>query len=181
MKLFTMKGCTRPAELSEDEKGRLYDKRIRHYLDSFLQPEQVRRMEPFAALKWLAKEMQQLSRQSADRHDLSEGRFQLMMRLRFEGPTHLGELADQLHVSPRNITGLVDHLESDGLVERISGTVDRRSIQARLTAKGRALVEKIWQNIVESNLNLTESISQEELDQFRHTCFKLIRAIEERK
>src|SRR6266853_654254 len=54
----------------------------------------------------------------------------------------LGDLADELDSTPRNITGLVDHLERDGLVERVPDPQDRRSVRARLTPAGRERIER---------------------------------------
>src|SRR5260370_22366109 len=74
----------------------------------------------------------------ADKHGLSEGRLRVLWALKAapERQLPLGELADQLEVTPRNVTGLIDHLERDGLVERIDDPADRRLTYARLTMAG---------------------------------------------
>jgi len=51
----------------------------------------------------------------------------------------MSELSQELMVSNGNVTGIVDRLVNDGLVERIAIAGDRRSTQARLTTAGQHL------------------------------------------
>ncbi len=48
----------------------------------------------------------------------------------------LSRLADRISCVKSNITQLVDRLESDGLVKRVSDPEDRRSIRAEITSAG---------------------------------------------
>lgn len=52
-------------------------------------------------------------------------------------PIQLGRLADRISCVKSNITQLVDRLEADGLVRRVSDPADRRSIRAEITTEGR--------------------------------------------
>lgn len=54
-----------------------------------------------------------------------------------EQPIRMGELAATLGVVPRSATGLVDALESAGLVERSVDPANRRAVLVRLTERGR--------------------------------------------
>lgn len=54
-----------------------------------------------------------------------------------------GELGRRMIVKPPSMTGVVDRLEKQGLVERVANPADLRSKEVRLTAEGRALVERI--------------------------------------
>ena len=45
----------------------------------------------------------------------------------------MADLADELEVTPRNVTALVDGLESDGLVRRAAHPSDRRVTLVELT------------------------------------------------
>jgi DNA-binding MarR family transcriptional regulator len=112
----------------------------------------------------------------ADQHDLSEGRLHLLFRLR-RAPGHqlaLHLLANLLDVSPRNITGLVDHLEKDGLIERVPDSTDRRSIQARLTASALKKMDRLWKQSSRSQVSLLQGFSREELSQLRDFCYRLM-------
>jgi DNA-binding MarR family transcriptional regulator len=46
------------------------------------------------------------------------------------------DLSDELGVTARNVTGLVDALQRDGLVERLPYPNDRRAVLVRLTPAG---------------------------------------------
>ncbi len=59
--------------------------------------------------------------------------------LYFQGVRTMSELAAELQVRLSTITGVIDQLENKGLVERTDHPDDRRSLQVRLTSKGRNL------------------------------------------
>jgi DNA-binding MarR family transcriptional regulator len=87
---------------------------------------------------------------------------------------HLGELADDLVMTPRNVTGLVDHLERDGLVTRVPDPEDRRSVRARLTETGRARIEGIWKEGLEHQFEVVKGMSKDDLAQLRHLSLMLV-------
>jgi DNA-binding MarR family transcriptional regulator len=70
--------------------------------------------------------------------DVTLPRFDLMSALeRQEGGLTMGALSKHLMVSNGNVTGVVDRLEKDGLVQRASPPGDRRSYLITLTADGK--------------------------------------------
>lgn len=76
---------------------------------------------------------------------LSEGRFILLFLLNEQKdgvPPHI--LADQAGVARATITGLVDGMVRDGLVERRGNPDDRRSNLVVLTRKGRTLGKRVF-------------------------------------
>ena len=86
----------------------------------------------------------------------------------------LGELAEDLDVSPRNITGLVDHLEKDELVERFPDPEDRRAIRVRLAPAGKQKLADIKRQIGSQRQGLVAGFTEDELKQLRHLCLKLV-------
>jgi DNA-binding MarR family transcriptional regulator len=67
-------------------------------------------------------------------------RFDLMAQLdRAPGGMTLGELSQRMMVTNGNVTGLVDRLVAQGLVERRPSPTDRRAQIVSLTAEGRKL------------------------------------------
>ena len=56
--------------------------------------------------------------------------------VRSRDPLTLSELAERLGCVRSNVTQLVDRLEADGLVERVSHPDDRRAIRAMVTPLG---------------------------------------------
>jgi len=78
-------------------------------------------------------------------------RFDLMAQLDREPEgLSMGELSARLMVTGGNVTGIVDQLEGEGLVQRTEHPSDRRAWQVRLTAAGRrqfrrmAAVHEAW-------------------------------------
>ena len=147
-------------------------------LDPLVGPEAARRLEGFAAMRWFVQRSHQRMERWLEQHGLTEGRMQILMRLRHQGDVPLGELAEEMRVSPRNITGLVDNLERDGLVERVPDTTDRRSVHAHLTQRGKDLIDGIWREALQRSLLLTEGMSQEDLDLLRDTCLRMVQRLE---
>jgi DNA-binding MarR family transcriptional regulator len=52
-------------------------------------------------------------------------------------PVTLGELAERLSCVRSNVTQMIDRLEVDGFVRRVSDAGDRRVVKAEITPKGR--------------------------------------------
>lgn len=70
---------------------------------------------------------------------LSLAKLNVLSRLVEAGePLPLGALADRCSCVRSNMTQLIDRLEAERLVERVSDPSDRRSIRASLTDEGRA-------------------------------------------
>lgn len=68
-------------------------------------------------------------------------RLSLMGRLAEDGPLTMRDLAAALHISPQAVTGLVDALESGGLVTRERHPTDRRKTLIRLNEHARDQVQ----------------------------------------
>jgi DNA-binding MarR family transcriptional regulator len=70
-------------------------------------------------------------------------RLRLVERLHCQGPAMMRTLADELELSPRNMTALVDNLETEGLVARQPHPTDRRATMVVLTADGNRAAEAV--------------------------------------
>jgi DNA-binding MarR family transcriptional regulator len=162
------------SELATGEDGRLYDKTFRALMGPL--NADTTAIEALTALRMAGRSLHLLQERWAEQHHLSEGRLGLMFRLMRCGDTPLGDLADALDSTPRNITGLVDHLERDGLVERVPDAEDRRSVRARLTEKGRETIGGIWKEGMAHQYALAGGLSKDDLAQLRHLCLTLVEA-----
>jgi DNA-binding MarR family transcriptional regulator len=180
MKLFTMNSSDLKQsdlsklgwELARDDKGLLYSPRFREVFGRL--KVEIAAVEALSALRWAGHSLSLLQDRWAEKHGLSEGRLGVLFRLYRGGATALGDLAHDFHTSSRNVTGLVDHLERDGLVQRIPDPDDRRSVRARLTEAGRVRIEAIWREGLENQFELAEGLSQEDLAKLRHLCLQLV-------
>jgi DNA-binding MarR family transcriptional regulator len=75
---------------------------------------------------------------------LTRARAELVWRLQQQGAMTQQALSRMLHCSPRNVTGLVDALQGDGLVARRPHPTDRRATLVELTDQGKAAAAD-WQ------------------------------------
>ena len=173
MKSYKMKtDDLKSFELGHDEDGRLYLKRFRELFAPL--KVDMSGVEALSAVRFAGRSVHLLQERWAEQHGLSEGRMGVLFRLHRCGDMPLGELASDLDSTPRNITGLVDHLERDGLVERVPDAADRRSVRARLTEEGRKQIDGIWKEGLEHQFTLVEGLSKEDLAQLRHLCLLLV-------
>src|SRR2546421_2953308 len=174
MSQLTSKHDLDGAELQTDPQGFLFDPRIREVLKR-----QGRRVEPgteaLAAVRILGKKLHATMERWAERFGLSEGRFQVLVRLKHQptGRFTMGELAEMLDVSPRSVTGLVDNLERDGLVKRVDDPADRRSVYAELTEQGRKRIEALWAGTAGGQGALTPGPKASGLIQLAHLLLRL--------
>ncbi|MCM2563279.1 MarR family transcriptional regulator [Lutimaribacter sp. EGI FJ00015] len=73
-------------------------------------------------------------------HDTTLPRFDVMSALhRHPDGLRMSELSGVLKVSNGNVTGIVDRLTEEGLVERVAVPGDRRAMMARLTERGQTV------------------------------------------
>ncbi|NQU69278.1 MAG: MarR family transcriptional regulator [Rhodospirillales bacterium] len=90
-------------------------------------------------------------------------RFDVLAQLhREDGPLTMGELSRRLMVTNGNVTGLIDRLAREGLVERKPAADDRRRQLVALTDRGQAFFETMagdhqgWVADMTRNLNAGE-------------------------
>lgn len=159
-------------ELERDENGRLYNAGMRRLMGNL--NVDMSAVEALAALRLAGRTLHLLQERWADVHGLTEGRMAVLFRLFRCGATPLGDLAEDLSTTPRNITGLVDHLERDGLVERIPDPNDRRSVKASLTEAGRAQIKAIWKEGINRQHEIVGDLTKDDLAQLRHLCLSLV-------
>lgn len=164
--------------LAVDADGRLYDVNGRSFVSRMPGDHLDHTIfEAIGALHVVTHRMHNLMDRWGSKHGLSEGRIRVMFILRF-GPRTLGDIADRCGVSPRNITGLVDGLEKDGLVERVPDPSDRRAIRAQLTEKGQEKVALVGEEVLEARRSVAAGFTEEDLAELRHLCLRLFQNIE---
>ena len=177
MKTFTMNDF----HIAVDQDGRLYSAQVRRQLAAYIHPDALPSLEAFSALVLAAKLMHRAIDSWADQFGLSGIRMGVLFMLRHQPEgVPLGVMAARLHVSPRNVTGLVDNLERHGLVVRVPDPADRRSILARLTDAGRERIDAMWERAVRLQRDVLDGFSREELAQLRHFCLRVVAKMETR-
>jgi DNA-binding MarR family transcriptional regulator len=97
-------------------------------------------------------------------HDMTLPRFDVLAALHAapEG-LKMTDLSKQLMVSNGNVTGIVDRLVADGLVERTLVPSDRRAFLIKITGPGRVLMDQMiadhrrWIHELFENVNETDA------------------------
>ena len=106
-------------------------------------------------------------------------RFDLMAALdRAPAGLTMGELSAHLKVSNGNVTGVVERLVREGLVERTALPTDRRSFKVALTATGRAAFAAMAERHAGWIDRLLGDLSDGEIEQLMGLLARLRRTIE---
>jgi DNA-binding MarR family transcriptional regulator len=93
-------------------------------------------IEAFDKAFELAARLAEAMRHALTEHGLTTSRAEVIYLLAREGTLVQRELAQALGCTPRHVTGLVDALQNDGLVERRPHPSDRRAVSVVLTEHG---------------------------------------------
>lgn len=95
---------------------------------------------------------------------LSIPRFNVLRVIRSAptGRRAMGEISALLGVSPPNVTKLVDALERDGWLRRVSAPDDRRVTHLELTERGQADYDALLPRVVEAWAELWAPLTPEE-------------------
>ena len=97
---------------------------------------------------------------------LTTARAELIWRLHEAGPMTQRQLSQVLRCTPRNVTGLVDALQSTGLVSRGPHPTDRRATLVALTDQGAEMAAAWHAERQQGTAALVGDIPHEQLAQF---------------
>lgn len=99
-------------------------------------------------------------------YNLSEGRFVLLFLLdASEKGIAPKVLAEQAGITRATVTGLLDGLERDELVERHANIEDRRALYIQITSKGKLIAKKVFDQHSRWIANLFDNLSLHERNQ----------------
>lgn len=90
-----------------------------------------------------------------------------------EHPT-ISEIADFMKISRASATVGINRLVSMGFIRKIRSTEDKRVFHVQLTATGQQLINAKQKALKEYETFITEALSQEEANQFKHILEKLV-------
>ncbi|GAB3143749.1 hypothetical protein GCM10027290_20590 [Micromonospora sonneratiae] len=97
---------------------------------------------------------QQWSRFLAEHHGLTPAGMVALLTIARNGELSHREVAARCFVRPATLTGVIDTLERDGLVERRRGATDRRTVRLALTPAGTDRIGTLL-TVIRSNPPLT--------------------------
>ena len=101
----------------------------------------LRLVDEFAAfgplyMKWVRSRLQD--------GGMTYARMRLLGALHCNGPQIMSSISDELGVTRRNVTALVDALEEEGLVRRQPHPTDRRATVIEMTGRGERTMDSIY-------------------------------------
>lgn len=100
-----------------------------------------------------------------DSFDVTLPRFDLMAQLdKAQNGMTLGELSQRMMVSNGNVTGLVDRLVEQKMIERRPSPTDRRSMLVNLTPEGRKTFRTMARTHEDWIAEIFEGLSRNEMD-----------------
>ena len=133
----------------------------------------LRLVDEFAAfgpayMKWVRSRMREPG--------VSYARMRLLGALHCGGPKIMSGISDELGVTRRNVTALVDGLEEEGLVRRLPHPTDRRAIVIELTDEGGRTMETQYDEHRKDVAELFVGLSEED----RRELVRLLGLLRER-
>jgi DNA-binding MarR family transcriptional regulator len=105
--------------------------------------------------------------------DLTRPQFQALRCVAEKGTTQMKGISAKLSVTPANITGIIDRLESKGLLKRAAHLGDRRATIIELTPKGAALQKRVSSKYKEFMRNSLKVLTRDEQKMLRDILMKL--------
>ena len=105
-------------------------------------------------MRWVKSLMQE--------RGMTYARMRLLGALHCGGPQIMSSISDELGVTKRNVTALVDALESEGLVRRLPHPTDRRATVIEMTEGGSVAAERMYDEHRASVAKLFENLSEED-------------------
>ncbi len=100
-------------------------------------------------------------------------RMKTLHALRFHGPQIMSSLRDELGVTARSVTALVDALEADDLVRRVPHPTDRRATIVELTDKGLATLQDQFETHAARTAEVFARLSEHD----QHELLRILRQL----
>jgi DNA-binding MarR family transcriptional regulator len=91
------------------------------------------------SMVYLYSESRRVTRAVAEQYGVTGSQLLVLKMLEPRGQLSLSELSGRIRAKNSTVTGIIDRMERDGLVQRRRSGEDRRVVYIELTAKGRKL------------------------------------------
>lgn len=120
-----------------------------------------------------SRKMNKVYREKLARFGLTQPQFFLLTALYEEDDILISVLAEKVAMDKSALTGLLDRLERDGLVQREASSQDRRITKVKLTPKSEGLRRNLTSLYEEINASFLSRLSEEEKRVFEKVLHKL--------
>ncbi len=150
---------------------------VRPGLDSFA-------MAAAARIMLFGKYLGRAEDDTLSRYGVSLWQFDVLATLRGAGPPHSltpSQIMQTVMLSSGGMTNRLDRLEADGYVERKPSPKDRRSIQIKLTAKGKKTVDEAVDARFEVARQALAPLNKAEIKKLNDVLRRLVRTTDTRR
>jgi DNA-binding MarR family transcriptional regulator len=163
------------SDLPTDPDGTLFDPETRAAMSQFTGGGDTAMLESATAIRTAFHAIERIRTHGSQGRGLSSGAMDILMRLGASGEegVSIGELAQSAGVSSRNVTGLVDTLEREGLARRAADPQDRRAVLAQITPEGRDWIKAFSEPSQRAMAAIFRDFTAAEVTQLRHLCLRL--------
>jgi DNA-binding MarR family transcriptional regulator len=127
-------------------------------------------------IEFLTVRFKESERLFASQLEVSERELALMHTLAIEGPMITKALGARFKVPVSTMTGLVDRMEEKGLLRRVSGRRDRRSIELELTPAGALSLREHSRNVEAVAAGMLSALSARD----QETLIGILRRVREK-
>lgn len=145
----------------------------------------MEKQETIAKIIGLQHQHSEIMRQHSFSHWMKMGltavQFKSLLYIVKTGDATSKKLSDILEVTPANVTGVIDRLIGQELVQREENPEDRRVTLLQATDKGKKLIANLEENRIEHMAQLLSSLNEEELDHLYIGLSALFTALENRR
>jgi homoprotocatechuate degradation regulator HpaR len=109
------------------------------------------------------------------KHDLSEQQWRVLRALAEAGSMDINALGEMCQIHPASLSRMLPNLEQDGRIERRPDRKDQRYIIVSITAKGRALFQRVAKESETIYASIEQRIGSRELKALYELLDKAIR------
>ena len=117
---------------------------------------------------------------ATDCERMSYPRLRLLEQLHCVGPDRMGALGDELGLTPRNMTALVDAMEHEGLVARRAHPTDRRAVLVELTDAGFRTADELLEPRIKELTSLFDDLAPADRERFLTAVRTLLAGLRDR-
>jgi MarR family transcriptional regulator, organic hydroperoxide resistance regulator len=131
------------------------------------------------AIVYLYTESRRITKGLASEYGLTGPQLAVMKMLEPVGKLSLSELSDRIRARNSTVTGIIDRMEREGLVERRRSEEDRRVVHIVLTRQGRQLASEIPVEPVQIFRQVLSELSTRDAADLKRILTRLARRVRE--
>lgn len=120
-----------------------------------------------------AQRANQISKSRLEPYGVTPVQYALLFQLWEKDGQTSNELGKRLLLDSATITGIIDRLEQNGLIERRTDANDRRTKLIFLTEKGKTLEKPLKRQMDEMNEEVLSGLRDEEIQWFKEILFNI--------